>query len=56
MLVSVYWSPTLDSQETIADKGVSYPLDGNLLVMFAMHRTMQSLNGLVLYLSAPESA
>ena len=56
MLVPVYWSPNPDSQETIADKGVSYPLDGNLLVMFAMHRTMQSMNGLVLYLPAQESA
>ena len=48
----IYWSPDPASRETIADKGVTYPLDGNLLVMFAMHRTMQSMNGLVLYLPA----
>lgn len=53
---AIYWSPDPISCETIADKGVTHPLDGNLLVMFAMHRTMQSLNGLVLYLPAPESA
>ena len=41
----IYWSPDPASRETIADKGVTYPLDGNLLVMFAMHRTMQSMNG-----------
>ena len=48
----IYWSPDPASRETIADKGLTYPLDGNLLVMFAMHRTMQSMNGLVLYLPA----
>ena len=54
MLVSVYWSPNPDSQETIADKGLVYPLNGDLLVMFGMNRTTQSLNGLVLYLPAQD--
>lgn len=54
MLVSLYWSPSPTSRETIADKGVTYPLDGNLLVMVAMHRTVHSMNGLVLYLPAQD--
>ena len=52
MLVSVYWSPDPNSRETIADKGVTYPLDGNLLVMFAMCPNIRSIVALVIFMQS----